>query len=469
MSTQTQSNQLHIILGLGESGISAAKLLNSEGKNVLVLENNSNDKLISISNKLKSEGINVILLGKPLHINNFTPWLERICSITVSPGIDWQHIALKKLRSKNINIQGEIELAWERLNHIPSIGITGTDGKTTVTRMLNHVLKENNLATDMGGNIGKALSNIALENMKNNHQELNWLVLELSSYQIESSPKVAPTIGIWTTFTPDHLERHNDMETYFKIKRSLLEKSTIRIYNSDDQYLSRKIKDLPKGIWVGTNQQSFYSQYPKFWINQKGYIFEDQKQLFHSSILKIPGKHNLQNLLLVTAAAREIGLDPSLIAKSITSFKSIPHRLEYLGQVNNLRFYNDSKATNFHSSLTGVKSIPYPIILLAGGIQKKGDYQPWMKQIKQATNGIVLFGLSANNLKEALLLSSYPGEIIVKQTLEEATIASIDMAKKTNSKSILLSPACASFDQYKNYEERGDHFKKLVKNYLNIK
>ena len=133
----------------------------------------------------------------------------------------------------------------------------------------------------------------------------------------------------------------------------MLEKSSIRIYNSDDQYLSSKRKELPKGIWVGTNQQSFYSKYQKFWIDQKGYIFEDKKQLFHSSILNIPGKHNLQNLLLAIAAAREIGLDDSSIAKSIKSFKSIPHRLEYLGKINNLSFYNDSKATNFDSSITG--------------------------------------------------------------------------------------------------------------------
>ena len=469
MSKQKQSNQIHIVLGLGCSGVSAAKLLKAEGKNVLVLENNSNEKLLNISNKLKSEGINVILLDEPLHINNFTPWIESICSITVSPGIDWEHIALKELRYKDINIQGEVELAWERLNHIPSIGITGTNGKTTVTNMLNHVLKLNNLRTDMGGNTGKALSQIALESIKSNDQELNWLVLELSSYQIEGSPKVAPTIGIWTTFTPDHLERHHDIENYFKIKRSLLEKSSIRIYNSDDKYLSSKRKELPKGIWVGTNQQSFYSQYQKFWIDQKGYIFEDKKQLFHSSILKVPGKHNLQNLLLTIAAAREIGLDHLSIATSINSFKSIPHRLEYLGKINNLSVYNDSKATNFDSSLTGLKSIPHPIILLAGGMQKKGDYLPWIKQIKQSTNGIVLFGLSANSLKEILLMSTYTGEIIVKKNLEEATTASIEIATKTNSKSILLSPACASFDQYQNYEERGDHFKRLVKKFRAIK
>ena len=469
MSNSKPSNQIHIVLGLGSSGISAAKLLNSEGKNVLVLENNSNEKLINISNKLKSEGIKVILLGEPLHINNFTPWIGRIGSIIVSPGIDWEHKALKELRSININVKGEVELAWERLNHIPSIGITGTNGKTTVTNMLNHVLKLNNLNTVMGGNVGNALSKIALESINNNYQELNWLVLELSSYQIEGSPKVAPTIGIWTTFTPDHLERHHDLENYFKIKRSLLEKSSIRIYNSDDRYLFSRRKELPEGIWVGINKQSFYSHYPKFWIDQKGYIFEDQKQLFHSSKLKVPGKHNLQNLLLVTAAAREIGLDHLSIATSIDSFKSIPHRLEYLGKINNLSFYNDSKATNFDSSITGLKSIPDPIILLAGGIQKEGDYLPWIKQIKQSTNGIVLFGYSAKNLKEALLTSYYKGEIIVKQNLEEATIASINMARKTNSKSILLSPAGASFDQYKNYEERGDHFKKLVKRYSSVK
>jgi len=466
---QTQKSKIHIVLGLGSSGINAAKLLKSEGKNVLVLENNSNKELIDISKKLKSEGIEVILLGKPLHINNFTPWIERIASIIVSPGIDWEHITLKELRSKHIKMQGEIELAWERLNHIPSIGITGTNGKTTVTNMLNHILKLNSLNTDMGGNIGKALSKIALENKFNDQQKLNWLVLELSSYQIEGSAKLKPTIGIWTTFTPDHLERHHDIETYFKIKRSLLEKSSIRIYNSDDKYLSNKIKELPQGIWVGINKQSDYSHHPKFWVDQKGYIFEDQTQLFHGSILKIPGQHNLQNLLLVTAAARAIGLDHSSIAESINSFKAIPHRLEYLGRIDKLSFYNDSKATNLDSSIIGLKSVPAPIVLLAGGKQKKGDCLTWIEQIKLSTNGIVLFGVSAKDLKENILRSSYEGEIIVKQGLEDATKASIEIARRTNSNSVLLSPACASFDQYQNFEERGDHFRKLIKKYGIIK
>ena len=469
MPKQKQPGQIHIVIGLGSSGINAAKLLKSEGKSVLVLENHSNQTLKDRSKELESEGIDVMLLDEPLNINSFTPWIERVSSIIVSPGIDWEHKTLQELRSKNIAMQGEVELAWERLSHIPSIGITGTNGKTTVTNMLNHVLKLNSLNTDMGGNVGKALSKIALENKYNNYQNLNWLVLELSSYQIESSTKVKPSIGIWTTFTPDHLERHHDIETYFKIKKSLLEKSSIRIYNSDDNYLLNKRTELPEGIWVGIKKQTSYSHHPKFWIDQKGYIFEDQTQLFHTSILNIPGKHNLQNLLLVTAAAREIGLDHSSIAKSINSFKGIPHRLEYLGKIDKLDVYNDSKATNFDSSLTGLQSVPYPTILLAGGKQKKGDYLPWIEQLKKSTSGIVLFGVSATDLKKMILRSSYKGEIFVEQSLEDATRVSIEIASKTSSRSLLLSPACASFDQYQNYEERGDHFRKIVKKYGIIK
>ena len=469
MSTQKKSKRIYIVLGLGSSGINASKLLKSEGKNVLVLENCSNKNLIKVSQKLRSEGINVILLDEPLNINNFKPWLGIISLIVVSPGIDWEHETLRELRSKNIDMKGEVELAWERLNYIPSVGITGTNGKTTVTNMLHHVLKLNSLNTDIGGNTGKALSKIALESKHKNHHKLNWLVLELSSYQIEGSPRLKPSIGIWTTFTPDHLERHHDIETYFKIKRSLLEKSSIRIYNSDDKYLSNKRKELPEGIWVGINKQSSYSHHPKFWIDNKGYIFENKTKLFHTSLLKIPGKHNLQNLLLVTAAAREIGLDPSSIAQSIHSFKAIPHRLEYLGKINKLDFYNDSKATNFDSSVTALKSLAKPIILLAGGQRKKGDYLNWIEQIKQSTNGVVLFGVNAKDLKETILRSYYKGEIILEKNLEDATKASIEIAKKTNSRIILLSPACASFDQYKNYEERGDHFRKLVQEYGIIK
>ncbi len=462
MSQQQNSNKINIVLGLGISGVNAAKLLKSKGKEVLVIENNSNKKLQEISNELKSIGIDVLLIGKPLNINNFTPWLGKVSSIIVSPGIPWDHKALNTLRRKNIAIKGETELAWEDLKDIPSIGVTGTNGKTTVTHMLNHVLKLNGLNTDMGGNVGKALSQVAFNFKQKDYQNLNWLVIELSSYQIESSPNIAPTIGIWTTFTPDHLERHKDLENYFKIKKSLLERSSTRIYNSDDEYLSKRKNELPKGIWVGINNQSSYSHQPKFWVDDKGFIFENNNKMFNTSILHLPGKHNLQNLLLVTAAMRELGLDHKSIAKSVSSFKGLPHRLEYLGKKDFIQIYNDSKATNFESSITGIKAVPFPSVLIAGGERKKGDPSMWLQQIKHSTKGIILFGKSANSLKVSILQSGYKGVLTVKDNLDQVVKVSIEIALKVNANSILLSPACASFDQYKNYEERGDHFKYLV-------
>ncbi len=455
------------MLGLGISGVNAAKLLKSKGKEVLVIENNSSKKLQEISNELKEVGIDVILMGKPLSINNFTPWLEKISSVTVSPGIPWDHKALNSLRKKNITIKGETELAWEDLKHIPSIGVTGTNGKTTVTNMLNHSLKLNDLHTEMGGNIGQALSQIAFDFRQKKHHDLNWLIIELSSYQIESSPSITPKIGIWTTFTPDHLERHKDTENYFKIKKSLLERSSTRIYNSDDEYLYKKRNELPEGIWVGINNKSSYSHQPKFWVDEKGFIFENNTQLFNTSILNLPGKHNIQNLLLVTAAMRELGLEHGSIEKSLSSFEGLPHRLEYLGKKDFIQIYNDSKATNYESSITGIKAVPYPSILIAGGEKKKGDTSTWIQEIKQSTKGVILFGKSANSLRVLIKKSDYKGVIIVKDTLDQIVNLSMEIALKVKANSVLLSPACASYDQYRNYEERGDHFKYLVKKLIN--
>ena len=179
--------------------------------------------------------------------------------------------------------------------------------------------------------------------------------------------------------------------------------------------------------------------------------------------MKLPGTHNLQNLLLVTAASRELGLDSESIATSVNSFEGLPHRLEYLGKKGFIQIFNDSKATNFESSIIGLKAVPYPSVLIAGGEKKKGDPSIWIEQIKQSTNGINLFGKSANSLKDSIIQSGYKGVIIVKDTLDTVVNLSLKIAYKVNAKCILLSPACASFDQYKNYEERGDHFKYLVK------
>tara|TARA_Y100001968_G_scaffold199038_1_gene182568 strand:- start:3442 stop:4857 length:1416 start_codon:yes stop_codon:yes gene_type:complete len=457
--TKTKKN-LSVIVGLGRSGIAAAKLLQKEGKEILVIEKSKEEKYQHIAKDLNSLGISVEL-GKPLEFSTFKPWIKEINDIIISPSIPWDNDTINKLRGLDIQVKGEISIAWERLKDIPWIGITGTNGKTTVTEMLKHVMDKNQVKSEIGGNMGKPASQIALKYLNDSKNRPELLIIEISSYQIESASNISPKIGIWTTFTADHLERHKTMENYFNIKKSLLDKSSIRIYNFDDKYLHKKKRKLSEGIWISSKSNENELHKPRFWIDPEGIVCDGKEKLFNSSILQIPGEHNLQNLLMVTAAAISFGLTPKEIERSVTSFKGVNHRLEYLGKINNVKFFNDSKATNYASASIGLKALSPPSIVLAGGEAKKGDYTEWVTQLKEKTSGIFLFGSSAMKLKEMIISSNYIGPISIHRNLEEASYAATKMGLGMKSTNILLSPACASFDQYKDFEERGNHFKQL--------
>ncbi len=462
-------NKLHIVIGLGKSGIGAAKLLRSCGKDVLIIENGDKNKLDKKYNELTTKGIKIIFTGAPLSFKDFSPWLGNISSIITTPSIPWDNDVLNQLRSKNIEIKSEVAIAWQHLNQFPWIGITGTNGKTTVTTMLNHVLKSNKINTDLGGNVGKSLAELAYKYKKANTTNIEWLVVELSSYQIESAQIIKPTIGIWTTLTPDHLDRHGSFEAYSNIKRSLLEKSTFRIYNSDDSYLSSQRKNLPRGFWVSSSLTQATKYKPDLWINKEGFLATKNQTLFNSSILDLPGEHNLQNLLMVTAASLKIGLKSSEIAKGISTFQGVPHRLEKLGKFKNLSIFNDSKATNYESSISGIKAVPHKTVLIAGGQKKEGSPKGWLESLRKYCCAIVLFGQSNKELKKIIKNSCFSGEVIVTEKLPQAINSAIEAGVKLKAKSILLSPACASFDQYNNFEERGNHFKQLINLILETK
>ncbi|WP_320667067.1 UDP-N-acetylmuramoyl-L-alanine--D-glutamate ligase [Prochlorococcus sp. MIT 1307] len=455
-----------VIIGLGRSGIGAAKLLNSEGHQVIVFESREGPSYKAHAEKLKGQGIQVEL-GTPLKLSSFQPWLNQLSSVVISPAIPWNHPVLNELRSQGVHIKGEITLAWEHLKHLPWVGITGTNGKTTVTHMLNHVLEQNQLVAPMGGNVGNSAAEIALAYLKKK-QKPDWLIMELSSYQLEASPEISPNIGIWTNLTPDHLERHGNLEVYSNIKRRLLENSVVPIYNADDRFLSKQKNSLKEGIWISAKDQNNTNNSAEFWINDKGMIIEKGKELFHSSVLNMPGIHNLQNLLIVTAAARQTGLSASNIKKSISTFTGVPHRLEKLGCLHGLNIFNDSKATNFESAKMGLIAVSPPTIILAGGQPKEGDPSEWLKAIHKRACGIVLFGSGATHLKNLIELSNFQGTISCCKELEKAVTIAIEIGKNKKAKSLILSPACASFDQYKDYEERGEHFQKLISSFLSI-
>ncbi len=452
------------VIGLGRSGLAAARLLNNENHKVIVLERGKNEPLEILARELKEEGIEVSL-NTPFKVENLSSSIKDIQEVIISPGISWDNSTLIKLRQEKVAISTEVSIAWRYLQDIPWVGITGTNGKTTVSYLLHHILRSNGIDSEIGGNIGTAASEIVLSIRKTGYSTPKWLIIELSSYQIEGSPELKPDIGIWTNLTPDHLERHGTMEKYRRIKASLLRNSKYRIFNADDTDLSNHRGDWNDAIWTSAENKVTNGIENDYWIDASGNVMSKDKLIFKCVDFDLPGKHNKQNLLLATAAAKKIGLNDIEIQSSLHKFKGIPHRLEKIGRISNMTIYNDSKATNFDASSIGMEAIGARFILLSGGQSKKGDASTWLNNIKNKSCGVVLFGEDALLLQQLIRDSKYKGEVFTCNNLEQAIDTGISMALRNRAKTILFSPACASFDQYDNFESRGNHFRALIQNH----
>jgi UDP-N-acetylmuramoylalanine--D-glutamate ligase len=285
-----------------------------------------------------------------------------------------------------------MDLAWDALQQIPWIGITGTNGKTTVTHLLSHVLEASGLMAPMGGNMGLSAAELAYQIASGAAPRPDWLVMELSSYQIEAAPAVAPKIGIWTTLTPDHLERHGSLEAYRAIKRGLLERSEYALFNADDPDLRQQRSSWDRGTWVSSEGARPDDQPADLWIDEEGMVRNNATRLFAADALAMPGRHNRQNLLLVTAAALEVGLSPQQIADALRTFPGVPHRLEHLGTLAGASVFNDSKATNYDAAEVGLRAVQEPVVALAGGQTKQGDASGWLKQLHTKACCLILFG-----------------------------------------------------------------------------
>ena len=452
-----------IVVGLGISGIAAARLLKDEGHQITIIDQQDNPEIQSKAHELSKEGIN-IELGKDLNIQAFKPWISKqLSSVIISPGIPWDHPTLDQLRKEGIKIKSEISLGWEYLKKFPWIGVTGTNGKTTVTYLINHILEKNDVLAPMGGNTGLASTSLALEINQKKQIPPDLLVIELSSYQIETAPEILPFIGIWTTFTADHLERHGTIEAYYSIKKNLLERSNIKILNADDPEINKQRKSLKNAIWVSCQSPFNGNDANQFWIDKQGYIVENNVKLFNSLELHLPGKHNLQNLLIATATARQLGVPAEGIRKSLSSFQGVPHRLEKVGLINGIEVINDSKATNYEAARIGLKAIKEKMVVIAGGRLKKGDPSKWLEEIHSRVHSVILFGEGGKELEKILKKSGFKGKLAYCINLQDAVFIGLELAKTYKIRHLILSPACASFDQYKNFEERGNHFQEIIR------
>ncbi|GJD21338.1 UDP-N-acetylmuramoylalanine-D-glutamate ligase [Rivularia sp. IAM M-261] len=447
------------VIGLGKSGVAAARLLNREGWEVELGDSKTSPDLLKQQEQLAAEQITV-KLGYTLQLDNDLPKL-----IVVSPGVPWDIPVLVKARSMGIETIGEMELAWRHLNTVPWVGITGTNGKTTTTALTAAIFQAAQLKAPACGNIGYAATEVALEFEKaDNENKLDWVIGEISSYQVESSSTFAPRIGIWTTFTPDHLARHKTLENYYNIKAKLLHNSELKVLNGDDPYL-RKVgaSEWADAYWTsihGKDQligtQGFYIE--DGWVIEK--ISSEPLKIIEASALRMVGAHNLQNLLMSVAAARLAGIEPEAIHKGVSEFPGVPHRLEYICTWEGIDFINDSKATNYDAAEVGLASVKSPAILIAGGEAKEGDDTAWLAKIQQQAAAVVLIGNAAPYFSQRLQEVGYTN-FEDARTIEKAVARAAELAKQHQASVVLLSPACASFDQYPNFEVRGDDFRKV--------
>ncbi len=450
------------IIGMGRSGIGAARLLNDRGQSVLLLESRDTPELRQRAAGLEAEGIGV-RLATPLAIESFDTLPQPPAAVLVSPGIRWDHPALEELRRRGIPVQGEMRAAWEASSESPWIGITGTNGKTTVTHLVHHLLSHAGLDAPLCGNVGVSAAELILERSRAAQARPDWLVVELSSYQIEQTPELAPAIGLWTTLTPDHLERHGTLDHYRAIKRSLLERSRIRILNADDPDLRERAASWDQADWItaGPREKLPAGIEPFLWVEQ-GLVHGSAGPLFPADCLAMPGAHNRQNLLLAAAVGMHAGLEPAAMEAAFRSFPGVPHRLERIRERRGIRWYNDSKATNYDAAEVALKALDGPLVVLAGGEAKQGGASGWLTQLQRQATAVVLFGAARELFASMMREVGYSGVVMLCEGLAEAVEQADRLSGRGGVRAVLLSPACASFDQYRDFEARGEHFRQLV-------
>lgn len=435
-----------LILGLSKSGISAAKYLNKHGADVFITElrEQKEDDVLKLK-ELKSLGIQVEMGG---HSPEFIK--DSYLAVT-SPGIPPHSKIFKRVKEENIPIISEIELAYQE-SRKPFIAITGTNGKTTTTALISHILSEEYKAPACG-NIGSPPCDFL-------DTEIDYFVCELSSYQIETSVSFQAQIACWLNFTPDHLDWHGSLENYFEAKAKLFQapqNPIFAVFNGKDEKLLEFSKTCPSEIFLFAKEVEGNCCYIK-----NGVIyFKRDKIEEHIIDLKdctLVGEHNYQNIMCAIIAAKLVGLSNKQIAFAIKNFKAPEHRLEFVKEFNRIKFYNDSKATNPEAAIVAVKSFNnVNVVLIAGGRDKNTDLTEFCREIKKHINTVILIGEASQRFSENLKKNGF-NNIIFEKTLESA----IDKSMELNPQIVLLSPACASFDMFGSYEERGKVFKDYV-------
>ncbi|MBN1622617.1 MAG: UDP-N-acetylmuramoyl-L-alanine--D-glutamate ligase [Endomicrobiales bacterium] len=433
------------VIGLARTGVAAANLAKTLGGDVFVSE-------ISSVGKCKRY---LSMLNKDIEreFGKHSPRLLDMDLIIKSPGVPNDTNILKKIRNKKIPIWSEIELASRAVNSERIIGITGTNGKTTTTTLVGQIFRNAKKKIVVVGNIGKPFSEVVKYINSNTN-----VILELSSYQLEDSPSFHPDISCILNIEKDHMEHHHSMKNYVEAKTKIFnnqKKDDYCILNYDDSICRRLMKRNPASVVAFSRKKRLRRG---AFLADNGIVFRFRSRKFSfPANLRIPGLHNLENALAAVAISTIAGIRADIVKKTILNFKGVEHRLESVAKIGGVRYINDSKSTNVNSTKVALESFSEPLWLILGGRDKGFPYIPLRPLIKQKVKGVLMIGEASKKIRRDLKNTS---KLVDCKKLEVAVKKAASLSKRGDA--VLLSPACASFDQFKNFEERGRRFKELV-------
>ena len=440
-------NKNTLVVGLARSGVSAANLLHKLGANVTVTDEKGEETLSDNVKKIE-KGISLKLNGHDsVNING-------IDLTIISPGVPWDSPFLNKIREKGIRIMSEVEFAFQQLQ-APFIAITGTNGKTTTTTLTGEILKRGGKKVFVGGNIGNPLCEEVLNGGKSE------LVLsEISTFQMEGSETFKPYISAILNITPDHLDRHESMDEYIELKKRVFinqDENDYMILNLDDEIAAGFSTEV-------RGKKVFFSRLKEVengaFVREDKIIFKNdgrEETVCSLKDLKLIGVHNIENTLASVAISGICGISGKIMRDVISEFKGIKHRMELVREIRGIRFINDSKGTNVGATVKSLQSFNEPIILIAGGKDKGSDYLPLKGLIEERVKFLILIGDAKKKIAKSL--NGFKNKIEA-DTLENAVKEGYKRAKSGDI--VLLSPACASFDMFRDYEDRGEQFEEIV-------
>lgn len=440
------SDKKVLVIGLARSGMAAIKVLNKLGAKITLSEKKKKEELKEFD-FLNSIGVEIVDQSMSVFERDFDLVIK-------NPGVPFRTPMIERLNERNIPVITEIELAYIVSKPQHFIAITGTNGKTTTTSLTYEILnKAFPGKAHLCGNIGIPLCEIVMENNLMEDED-HYIALEISNFQLINIDKFRPEVATIINLTPDHVDFHGSLDEYYKSKTEIYRNMTdgdVFIQNSDDALIGEYTEKYP----VKCTVKKMSLDNDADCCIKDGFMCVDGEKILPASCIKLVGKHNMQNVILAVSMAKAVGVSNEIICQAVSEFKGVEHRIEFLREINGVRYYNDSKGTNTDATITALKAFDKGVILLVGGFEK-GLSMDEMKKHLGCVKKVIGFGACGPRLVKDLV----GGNGIVVNDLNEATAEAVKIAQSGDT--VLLSPTTSSFDQYSCFEERGEHFRKIV-------